>query len=148
MLQDNTKSYIVCDNGKISRSVNNAGMEIYSYSKELSYSDDKEAKKFCATDSDGKVTDRVAQDVMDGKLPSYTEIRKNYSLNIKNLPRNWPDYFHTIWWCIFSYVIFYIFTNIFRESLIYVAFGKKFDLIWAKIIINKLRVIYDASIKS
>lgn len=146
-IPDNAKSYIVCDNGKISRPVSDAGMEIYSYSKELGYSDDIKAKKFCVTDSDEKVTDRVMQDILDGKLSRYTEISKNYTLKIKYQPRDWLEYLNTIWWYFLAYAIFYIAANIFRESLIYVAFGKKFDLMWAKVIINKLRVIYDASIK-
>lgn len=143
-IPDNTRTYIICDNGKTSVPLNKAHIDIYQYSKELSSSDDEKAKNFCTSDSNGKITDPIMLDILNKKLPDNTELEKNYRLKIFYEPRDWFGYGHTILWFAFIYAVFYTITNLIKESLIYVAFGRKFTWIWLKVIITNTRKIYDA----
>ena len=145
-IPDNTKSYIVCDNSKRSIPLSDAKIEIYSYSKELSYSDDKAAKDFCTTNSAGAVTHPILKEITDPALLKRlnageferlnssnerdTSLDKNYTIKISYKPKNWRAYAETIFWVFISFMIFYSVINIVRETLLYLAFGKKISWEW------------------
>lgn len=133
-IPDNTRSYIICNNGKVSKPLSKTKVEIYKYSKELSISDNEKALRFCASDSKGRITDPVIMSALNYNL---TVVNKNYKLKIFYEPRDWVSYWELIRTCFFIYAIFYIVTNIIKESLIYVAFGRKFT--WNWLIVNVLR---------
>lgn len=129
-IPDNTKSYIVCNNGKKSLPLSDARMEIHTYSKELSYSDNKAAKDFCTSNSAGAITDPILLDILNGKLPESTSLDKNYTLKISYEPKNWRAYAETVFWVFISFIIFYSIINIVKETLLYLAFGKKISWKW------------------
>ena len=57
-----------------------------------------------------------------------------YSLKIVYKPRDWFRYIYNILECILAGIIYYALSNIVRETLIYLAFGRKFLWDWIFII--------------
>lgn len=60
---------------------------------------------------------------------------KNYSLKIVYKPKDWEKYFYNVLYGLFSAICFYCLLNVIRETLIYLAFGRKF--LWDWIFISK-----------
>lgn len=121
-IADEKKTYILCDNGKKSLTINKTNLDFYIYSGILSDSSDIEAKKFCMSK---ETYDQMS--FFEKELYNAGVINKNYNLKILYKPRDWISYLLTIFKVAMSFIFFYIILNTIKETLLYLAFNKKFN---------------------
>lgn len=135
------KSYISCDGGKV-YSLQTIGINLASYETNLDTDNDNKTKKWCFLKSLKPVTDpKIIAELnkSQSEKPVVLDIistNKNYSLELE-YQRDWSSFIDTFFLCLFCFLIFYIVINIIKETLIYLAFGKKFSWGWATLSLAK-----------
>jgi hypothetical protein len=112
LTQDNEKSYVTCQQNGKKYPLNLVGIEMYFYGPSIGATEQNIADNFCFAHQTGLID-----------LLATNQITVAYKMDL------YSARFDFLIMLIISY-LFYILLNITKESLIYVAFGKKFTLDW------------------
>lgn len=106
------KSYIRC-NGTNNKIYSLKGCNLsYRYSK--TYFDDYEISKEAKILCEGSPKNLLSRN------------QDNFTLEVAYKPRQWGNYISNLPWLFLIFIIYYGVTNILRETLIYLAFGRPF----------------------
>lgn len=127
------KSALVCENGK-KYLLYDAKIYLFSKVESLDESDDSTARKLC----EYGVLNDYSPGYRNLKMPQY----KNYSLNlVESIDGSW---FSVLIWWVLGFSGSYILLNVFRETLNYILFGKKFDWVWLLIPIGVIATAFSS----
>ena len=127
-IPDNENSYITCRDGK-KYSLPVVGIQTNYDENKLHTNNRDIAMQFCYDPKLHGVTHNpFIKFIPENKLYSFTMVYK---------PRDWAYYFNTLIWCSLIAAIYYIVINIIKETLIYLAFGRKFTWGWLLIFSKK-----------
>ncbi len=134
---DNNKSAIICKNGK-SYHLNEANLFIAPPDQDFDNKNDNQAKIFCKYGPPITDTELIAklEKAPASKKDSLSDwevvtvpVERNYSTNFQ-FQRDWKSFKRTIITSLIIFSIIYIVLNIIKETLIYLAFGRKFTWKW------------------
>lgn len=123
---DINSSHVVCtDNTKIQTSFSSIGIDMYlRNNKALSKIAYNKAENFCSKNAFSKHTS-----IVDGEIIHWQLAIDNHTLHIV-YKRNWSRYPSILLTIFAFFLVFYILLNIFCETLLYLAFGKRLSWSW------------------